>query len=157
VPYLSASAVRFLRTKRRYIICMTFTFTLSRKRTRSSLTALETTQGHKQNQTIIPKWEEWCGGRVSDLGSKGPGFDPRTVPKSECMFVVVSVSIVNLRHWASLAPLCKTRVLCYVDMATFCVLSHALSCVADVNPAFVLQNKSNRYLFFNWSDLSGAD
>jgi len=25
--------------------------------------------------------------RVSDLGSKGPGFDPRTVPKSECMFV----------------------------------------------------------------------
>jgi len=25
--------------------------------------------------------------RVSDLGSKGPGFDPRVVPKSECMFV----------------------------------------------------------------------
>jgi len=24
---------------------------------------------------------------VSDLGSKGPGFDPRAVPKSECMFV----------------------------------------------------------------------
>jgi len=23
--------------------------------------------------------------RVSDLGSKGPGFDPRVVPKSECM------------------------------------------------------------------------
>jgi len=25
--------------------------------------------------------------KVSDLGSKGPGFDPRMVPKSECMFV----------------------------------------------------------------------
>jgi len=25
--------------------------------------------------------------RVSDLGSKGPGFDPRAVPKSKCMFV----------------------------------------------------------------------
>jgi len=25
--------------------------------------------------------------RVSDLGSKGPGFDPWVVPKSECMFV----------------------------------------------------------------------
>jgi len=24
---------------------------------------------------------------VSDLESKGPGFDPRAVPKSECMFV----------------------------------------------------------------------
>jgi len=26
---------------------------------------------------------------VSDLGSKGPGFDPQTVPKSECMFDLV--------------------------------------------------------------------
>jgi len=25
--------------------------------------------------------------RVSDLGSKGLGFDPRAVPNSECMFV----------------------------------------------------------------------
>jgi len=25
--------------------------------------------------------------RVSDLGTKGPGFDPWAVPKSECMFV----------------------------------------------------------------------
>jgi len=25
--------------------------------------------------------------RLSVLGSKGPGFDPRAVPKSECMFV----------------------------------------------------------------------
>jgi len=25
--------------------------------------------------------------RVSDLGLKDPGFDPRAVPKSECMFV----------------------------------------------------------------------
>jgi len=25
--------------------------------------------------------------KVSDLGSKGHGFDPRAVPKSECMFV----------------------------------------------------------------------
>jgi len=25
--------------------------------------------------------------RVSDLGLKGPGSDPRAVPKSECMFV----------------------------------------------------------------------
>jgi len=24
---------------------------------------------------------------MSGLGSKGPGFDPRAVPKSECMFV----------------------------------------------------------------------
>jgi len=24
---------------------------------------------------------------VSDLGLKGPGFDPQAVPKSECMFV----------------------------------------------------------------------
>jgi len=24
---------------------------------------------------------------ASDLESKGPGFDPRAVPKSECMFV----------------------------------------------------------------------
>jgi len=54
--------------------------------------------------------------RLSDLESKGPGFDPRAVPKSECMFVkylpllscvlcyimwliVVSVcTIVNFRH-----------------------------------------------------------
>jgi len=61
---------------------------------------------------------------LSDLGSKGPGFNPRAVPKSECMFVniylpllscvlcyivcliVVSVcTIVNLRHLVSLAPL----------------------------------------------------
>jgi len=27
--------------------------------------------------------------RVSDLGSKGPGFDIRAVPKSECMFVSI--------------------------------------------------------------------
>jgi len=26
--------------------------------------------------------------RMSDLGSKGSGFDPRTVPKSERLFVV---------------------------------------------------------------------
>jgi len=53
--------------------------------------------------------------RVSDLGSKGPGFDPRVVPKSECMFVnlpllscvlyyimclivVLVCKIVNLQH-----------------------------------------------------------
>jgi len=27
--------------------------------------------------------------RVSDLGSKGPGFDSLAVPKSECMFANV--------------------------------------------------------------------
>jgi len=30
--------------------------------------------------------------RKSDLGSKGPGFDPRAVPKSECKFV-------NINHY----------------------------------------------------------
>jgi len=32
----------------------------------------------------------WAGRvvvRMSELGLKGPGFDPRAVPKSECMFV----------------------------------------------------------------------
>jgi len=32
-------------------------------------------------------WGDGVVVRVSDLGSKGPGFDPRAVPKSECMFV----------------------------------------------------------------------
>jgi len=31
--------------------------------------------------------ERWSSGQSADLGSKGPGFDPRAVPKSECMFV----------------------------------------------------------------------
>jgi len=35
-----------------------------------------------------------CGGgvvvTVSDLGSKGPWFDPWAVPKSECMFVNIT-------------------------------------------------------------------
>jgi len=59
--------------------------------------------------------------RLSELGSKGPEFDPRVVPKSESMFVniyhycvlcyimcliVVSVcTIVNLQHRVSLALL----------------------------------------------------
>jgi len=34
--------------------------------------------------------------RVSDLGSRGPGFDPRAVPKSECMFV-------NIYHYEVVA------------------------------------------------------
>jgi len=35
---------------------------------------------------ILTYW--WSSGyRVSDLGSKSPGFDPRAVPKCECMFV----------------------------------------------------------------------
>jgi len=38
---------------------------------------------------ICVRWGEGGGVvvSVSDLGLKGPGFDPRAVQKSECMFV----------------------------------------------------------------------
>jgi len=33
-------------------------------------------------------WErEWYGDRMSDLGWKGPRYDPQAMSKSECVFV----------------------------------------------------------------------
>jgi len=93
---------------------------------------------------------------VSNLGSKGPGYDPRAVPKSECMLVNICHSklclvlsymfgccfgLYNCLFSAQSKPFAtishrvyycaKLRMLCYVHMM-ICVILYALSCVADI-------------------------
>jgi len=117
-----------------------------------------------------PAWVELAVGgsgivvRVSDLGLKDSGFDPRAVPKSECMFIniyhycvlcyimcliVVVCTIVNLWHWVSLVPLFGSMYIavlncvCYVMFIWWSVLyyMHCPAWLILCNPAFMLQYK----------------
>jgi len=94
--------------------------------------------------------------RVSDFGSKGSGFDPRVVPKSECTSVniylinlclmlyyvfdccfsfyncyVVALSKPCAAIWQHVYYCAKLRMLCCVHMM-ICVLLYALSCMAGI-------------------------